>query len=125
MDVFIIRPHSIIDIITNSSTEVFICDTKKTLVEVKELLQGLLLVYSRGVFDHEDWNGGLDFDTVFNVRVAGDNIEDTEYSWWEEEYKINYKKGDIIIESASDNSIPYPFFEMIEHIFEAERRHLG
>lgn len=35
------------------------------------------------------------------------------------------EKGQIMIESATDNSIPYWMFEDIEHIFQAQRRHLG
>jgi len=30
-----------------------------------------------------------------------------------------------IIESASDNSIPYELFELIEYTFDAHRHHLG
>jgi hypothetical protein len=35
------------------------------------------------------------------------------------------EKGQILIESATDNSIPYWMFEDIENIFQAQRRHLG
>jgi hypothetical protein len=34
----VITPHSILDVITNSSTELFICDTNKTIEVVKEIL---------------------------------------------------------------------------------------
>lgn len=35
------------------------------------------------------------------------------------------EKGNIIIESASDNTIPYWMFDDIENIFKANRKHLG
>lgn len=34
----VITPHSILDVITNSSTELFVCDTDKTVEMVKEIL---------------------------------------------------------------------------------------
>lgn len=35
---FIINLHSILDVITNSSTELFVCDTNKTVEMIKEIL---------------------------------------------------------------------------------------
>lgn len=40
--ILIISPHSFVDLITNSSSELFVCDTKKSLKAVQELLQVLL-----------------------------------------------------------------------------------
>ena len=37
-DIFIINPHSFVDIITNSSTELFVCGKDKTLEMVKDLI---------------------------------------------------------------------------------------
>ena len=34
----VITPHSILDVITNSSTELFVCDTNKTVEMIKEML---------------------------------------------------------------------------------------
>jgi hypothetical protein len=39
----IITPHSFVDLITNSSTELFVCSTKKSVEMVEELLKKLLL----------------------------------------------------------------------------------
>ena len=41
----IISPHSFVDVITNSSTELFVCDTTKTLEAVKEVLAKLLKLH--------------------------------------------------------------------------------
>ncbi len=38
-DIFIINIHSFIDVITNSSTELFVCDTEKTIMEVTNLIR--------------------------------------------------------------------------------------
>ena len=54
MELFVIRPHSVIDVITNSSTELFICSTKKTVAQIKEILQGLTLVYAAGIKEDSD-----------------------------------------------------------------------
>lgn len=41
-------------------------------------------------------------------------------------WDYSFKKGDVIIQSADDNSIPYEMFDDIERIFNAhQRRHLG
>jgi hypothetical protein len=37
--ILIINPHSMVDVITNSSTELFVCDTEKTIAVVKEILE--------------------------------------------------------------------------------------
>jgi hypothetical protein len=39
--VFVIQPHSIVDLITNSSTEIFTIQTNKTVEVVKELIDEL------------------------------------------------------------------------------------
>ena len=44
---FVIKTHSFVDLITNSSSELFICDTKKTVDMVKELLQTLLDTHNK------------------------------------------------------------------------------
>jgi hypothetical protein len=59
------------------------------------------------------------FDTILNEPfVAELNVSDKDYGY-------NYKKGDIIIESSSDNSIPWRLQEDISDVFNAVRHHLG
>jgi hypothetical protein len=36
-----------------------------------------------------------------------------------------FKKGDVFLRSATDNSIPYDFWPDIEATFNCQRRHLG
>jgi len=69
----VISTHSFVDLITNSSTELFVCDTDKTLSAIKELLATLLK-------NHNDIEGECgEFDTVFGT------IEPAMYnfSWWD------------------------------------------
>lgn len=68
-----ISTHSFVDLITNSSSELFVCDTKKTLSAVKELLTTLLK--NHDAIDGESHS----FEDVFGT------IEATEYcfDWWQ------------------------------------------
>lgn len=40
-------------------------------------------------------------------------------------WNYSFKKGDVFLHSASDNTIPYEFWPMIERTFSCQRRHLG
>ena len=55
----VVSTHSFVDLITNSSTELFVCDSDKTLVAMKELLGKLLS------FHDELSNTQHNFDEVF------------------------------------------------------------
>lgn len=116
---YILNIQSISDIITNSSSEVFICsinDNPDTLVqEIQELLDTL------------SENLGYD-ERIAYVNVVNESGSD---KW----YDYSWNKGDILIESTSDNSIPYPIMELLEdlkytpkfedRIINVERHHLG
>jgi len=41
-NIFIFKPHSIIDVITNSSSELFVCNTNKSIEFIKAALQEML-----------------------------------------------------------------------------------
>ena len=41
-----IKIHSIVDVITNSSSEIFVCNTDKTLEVVREFLAEMLKFYN-------------------------------------------------------------------------------
>lgn len=152
----IINPHSIVDIITNSSSEIFICNSKKQLEIVKSILQSLI--------DEQNSinNTKMTFENVFRepyivnssnsdslidtISSYGYQFSGTEYlpsyfdleGNWEERNKqheeiVNKWKennldkinGLLIIESASDNSIPYEIFDKINEIFNGDNVHLG
>ena len=108
--------------VSNSSSESFICETNLTVEEVKDFLVELLNFYNKftdntnafeDVFDepYEGTRGDIDFYKDFFGRQNQDRFD-----------KVVVK---IIINSSSDNTIPYSLFEFIEQKFDAYRYHLG
>ncbi len=116
MDKIIINIHSMVDIITNSSTELFVLDTEKSVEVVKEILEEAIRLHNTAN------NVNLKFDDVFQELYFG-NAKNELDDWG---YTTNLKEG-IVIRSATDNAIPYWMFEFIESIFgySTERFHLG
>jgi len=110
--------HSFVDVITNSSTELFVLDTDKSVEMVKELLQQAI-----------DLHNSIDktkctFEEIFDEPYFG--TPSIALEGWEDYYKSN-KEESIIVCGADDNSIPYWMFEFIESAFgySTERYHLG
>jgi len=127
-ELLIVEPHSFIDVITNSSSELFVCDTSKSLEFVKDYLRRALSLFNE-TYDG-DYYGK--FEDVFGrVEVVVDpkkwaQSEDADgYSGFYEDWGIKFEVGDIVIESASENSIPYALFGLIEETLNALRFHLG
>lgn len=110
--------HSFVDVITNSSTELFVLDTDKALESVKEILQAAIDLHNKA-------NGtNYKFEDIFDEPYVGSGKE--QLDGWEDYYSSKIEDG-IIIEGADDNSIPYWMFEFIESTFgyKTERFHLG
>ena len=40
-------------------------------------------------------------------------------------YDFGFNAGDIMLETASDNTVPYDFFDDIQRIFSCKRVHIG
>ena len=119
-----IHIQSVSDLITNSSSEVFICSVDSTntaalRIEIQEFINTLMEVLG---FEGDDYYTGA------TVTIAD---SDGEIDGWG--YK--YKKGDILIESYDDNSIPWSIIAVLEdlqylpkfegRITDVERHHLG
>lgn len=104
--------HSVVGLITNSSTELFVVDpTKFTVEEIEEKLELLYALLER-------YNPG-------DISIAeADIIETYNSSWKEKEVYYQYNKGDILLR-AEDSEWGYGALEMIETIFNAKRFHLG
>ena len=86
--------QSISDIITNSSSEVFIIDTKQH-DKIAEFLKDLCDVC------------GFDF---YNIMEFISTTKDGDF------YGVKYKKGNLIITTTCDNSIPPAIMDFIEHL---------
>jgi len=56
----IINVHSCIDVITNSSSELFICDTKKSLEVIKDIILSFVQAYDKA------YEYGKTFEDMFN-----------------------------------------------------------
>ncbi|MFA6089869.1 MAG: hypothetical protein WC755_08480 [Candidatus Woesearchaeota archaeon] len=122
--ILIIPTHSFVDVITNSSTELFVTSTDKTVEAVKEILKEKYDLARNLHFnpdaEYQTFEVGDVFD-ILSVRKA--TQKDIKYL--KESWELDIKKDTILIEGTSDNSIPYEFFDIVENIFHAERHHLG
>jgi hypothetical protein len=143
---FIIDVHSALDVITNSSSELFMVSdsTVDTVIEMLEFMVDQWNVMARkGVFG-EWWVknervslAGKDtdpepiktFENIFgSIHVYTEDMfkEDQKaHSGYEWGYENRENLGKIIIESCGDNSIPFEIMNWIESAFSAKRWHLG
>lgn len=109
--------QSFSDIITNSSSELFVIKNPKEKGE--EIVKFLTGVYELL---------GRDIEEDFCIRPA--NHSDIEEA---KDWDVKCKKGDMVIWSADENSIPYPIMVLIEELDSliglpygsVERHHLG
>lgn len=110
--------QSISDIITNSSSEVFIIDTNEH-EKIKEFLTDVCQVF------------GWDINDLMYFETAESNGE-------VEGWDISYKQGNLLIWSTDDNSIPDIIMDIIRElewdyiptlrnvaIIDVKRHHLG
>jgi hypothetical protein len=113
--------HSVIDVITNSSSELFICNTDKTIEMVREIMDELVEVYKKATGDQRDVSEML-FVTDCNDPIIKDHMRQ-----WRDYYPdMNSRNGKkIAIKSVYDNTMPVCLFEFIEEVFNAKRYHLG
>ena len=116
--IIIINVHSFVDLITNSSTELFVLDVDKSLEVVKDILQEAINLHNKAT------NTDYKFEDIFDEPYIGS--ADRALEGWNSYYKSD-KKEAIIIIGASDNSIPYWMWEFMEEAFghSTERFHLG
>lgn len=69
----VVSTHSFVDLITNSSTELFVCDTKKTVDAIKELLAILLQ-------NHDSITGEKhSFESVYGTI----KVSPYQFQWWD------------------------------------------
>jgi len=116
--IFVVRPHSVVDLITNSSSELFVYSGPKSAAVVEDFIRELIDLNNR-FSDHK-----VTFEDAFReiyvsteTRKRGDSSDDG--------YGIETKPGDVIIESRSDNTIPWALQQAIEDMLGATRYHLG
>jgi len=96
----VIYPHSHVDLITNSSTEIFIANRGHTLEQVKEIVKIV-----KEVFYYTD-----PYDSEISIEEASGK--------WDLAY---YGEGAIII-SAEQGSIHFQMAQLMEKIFDSGER---
>ena len=118
MNTVTINVHSMVDLITNSSTELFILDTEKSVDVIKDILQEAINLHN--IASGTDFK----FEDIFAAPYIG-SAQSAIAGW--EDYYTTKKDEAVIICGATDNSIPYWMFEFIESVFgySTERFHLG
>ena len=95
-----LRMQSASDIITNSSSEVFIVKNQKSRnQELVEIITNVMKA------------AGLDIDNVLCFEIASSNGVVDAYC-----KGSKYRKGDMLIWSADENTIPYWLMEFIEQL---------
>ena len=118
MNTVTINVHSMVDLITNSSTELFVLDTEKSVDVIKDILQEAINLHN--IASGTDYK----FEDIFDEPYIGSAKE--ALAGWEDYHESEIGVG-VIIYGANDNSIPYWMFEFIESVFgySTERFHLG
>jgi len=112
--------------VSNSSSSSFICDTKMPLEEVEKTLREFVEFYNKHL--QTEYSSPIDYDKAFDTPFYDtDGKWDKEMNdWFSDGYGHKPKvKGQLIINSSEDNSIPYELFDMIENKFNGQRIHLG
>jgi hypothetical protein len=115
--IFIVRPNSIIDVITNSSSEIFVMEGNKEMDFIRDVLVKLLEATNLA----EGRNDKLDDILTIRKATKEDETEHDAVKY----YDTEIQEGEILIESTSDNTIPWQMQTFIEDTFNAKRTHLG
>jgi hypothetical protein len=118
--------------VSNSSSEAFICDSKISLKEAKEILIKMLEFYNE-ILTGDKRFSIYGYNKVFQEPkfLTKEFFEEVLEPYYDSEYslkeKISYEevKDKLIILSVSDNTIPFELFDIIQAKFAAQRIHLG
>jgi len=72
--------HSFVDLITNSSSELFVCSTDKTIEVVKKIIEGLFDNYIENIMDPEYRK--IDKDTLWTEVFKEPEVADYTFNWY-------------------------------------------
>ena len=118
---------SISDVITNSSSEIFICQSdnpEQTLELMREVLSSVYDNFKKardnsGSNTYSYYGNSIDDFMTLNIAYC----DGCDNNWG-----YTYKKGDILVESTDDNSIPSVIMDFIYEFFpynKIQHHHLG
>ena len=115
--------------VSNSSSSSFICnfynaDPYNVPFDKEEILRKLKILYQCAKDLGCLYIENAKFEDVFGYieKATEFDIKELNEGW---DYDIKFHEHMFLINSASDNSIPCEFFELIENLFKAHRIHLG
>lgn len=127
MKKFIIPIQNVSDVITNSSSEIFVCKSnnpEETVALLREVLESVYENYKKARKHANGEDVPFYGETIDELMTI--DISDKEYT--EKYWGYTVHEGDVVIESTSDNSIPEILMNFIHEFFQwgdVERRHLG
>lgn len=132
--------HSFIDVITNSSTEIFVSTHGKTIEYAKELINDLLKVAGSektadDLFEFKI-EKGLSMQDDVDYEVYKDEIDDDEKKWigendkYDEAVWTEYDYNDnevtrMVITSKDDNKLTIDLAEKFQNIFSIDGSYNG
>ena len=125
---FTLDKHSFVDVITNSSTELFVCDENKSLELIENILQQIVVNYNEEQVPHDEWAYPTTYEQTFDkpyvyTQEMYDKVKKEGYGCCS--YESQETVGKIIIEGANDNSIPDGVSERLENVLNTNRYYLG
>jgi hypothetical protein len=118
-----INLHSFVDVITNSSSELFVCNTDKAVETVESILREKLIQFNTLHDRNYVYEDCFDPVYIYTQEMHTEGGSGPYGHGWDYENQNNV--GKLIIQSACDNTIPYDMFDLIEGLFDANRHHLG
>lgn len=117
----VLNVQSMSDVITNSSSELFVLFTDKSVETVDEILQGITSgVCNSEVFSLEEFRKwekdplSVDPDDAYTFKVVD--------GWLDVDEDLD---GAVLVFSTDENSVPWEAMEKISEIFDGYRQHLG
>lgn len=118
----IIKKHSFVDLITNSSSELFVCDTNKSLEMVKTIIEKIVINYY-DVLEEKKTKEDI-WENIFSPPfISGVDVDLSEYPDQEDIETIDYRnswgrKFDYEKERAARERVKKHFYEKngIEYI---------
>jgi hypothetical protein len=123
LKLFIVSVHSAVDVITNSSSELFICEGDAAARVIEDSLMELLRKYN------EENNTHYTFTSVFTRPVTATRkvLKEIEEHccWGFTNHRAKSLTGKVVFCSAQENSVPYELMLEIESKLNVKREHLG
>jgi hypothetical protein len=110
--------------VSNSSSSSFLIKTDENINEVKQFLENCIKFgNNNGLNEYIESSYEMIFDEPFDPNSDSEFIEQIKY--YLNEYNVNIKDYNIVVNSVGDNSVPYWMFDIIGTKYCCRRLHLG